>query len=79
MVEDLVDVVEWVLLVDDGVEEDAQGPDVLLFAAVGLALQDLGGGVVYERGWSVVASMVHPARLILPIVPTKTSNGPFLI
>lgn len=36
MIHNLVDAVERVLLVDDCVEEDAQGPDVLLLAAVGL-------------------------------------------
>ena len=46
MVEDLVDAVKGVLLVDEGVEEDAEGPDVLLLAAVGFALEDFGRGVV---------------------------------
>ena len=46
MVHDLVDAVEGVFFVDEGVEEDAEGPDVLLFAAVGFALEDFGGGVV---------------------------------
>lgn len=45
-VHDLVDAVEGVFLVDDGVEEDAQRPDVLLLAVVGLSGEDLGGGVV---------------------------------
>jgi 5-methylcytosine-specific restriction endonuclease McrBC regulatory subunit McrC len=45
-VHDLVDAVEGVLLVDDGVQQDAQGPDVLLFAAVGLTCEDFGGGVI---------------------------------
>lgn len=35
VVHDLVDAVEGVLFVHDGVEEDAEGPDVLFFAAVG--------------------------------------------
>ena len=45
-VHDLVDAVEGVLLVDDGVQQDAQRPDVLLLAAVGPAREDLGGGVI---------------------------------
>lgn len=45
-IHDLVDTVEGVLLVDDGVEEDAEGPDVLFLAAVGLAGEDLRGGVI---------------------------------
>ena len=45
-IHNLVDAVEGVLLVDDGVEEDAQGPDVLLFTTVRFASQDLGGGVI---------------------------------
>jgi hypothetical protein len=47
-IHDLVDAVEWVLLVDDGVEQDAQSPDILLFAAVWLACQDLRGRIVYR-------------------------------
>lgn len=46
MVEDLIDVVEWVLLVDNRVQQDAEGPDVLFLAAVGLALEDFGGSVI---------------------------------
>ena len=46
MIEDLVDAVEWVFFVDEGVEEDAEGPDVLLFAAVGFPLEDFGGCVI---------------------------------
>jgi hypothetical protein len=45
-VHDLVDAVERVLLIDDGVQQNAQGPDVLLLPAVGLAGEDFGGGVV---------------------------------
>jgi hypothetical protein len=47
VVEDLVDVVEWILLVDDGVQQDAQSPDILFLAAVRFTLKDLGGSVVY--------------------------------
>lgn len=46
VVEDLVDVVERVLLIDNGVEEDAERPDVLFLAAIGFALQNLGGCVI---------------------------------
>lgn len=37
MVHDLVDAVKGVFLVDNGVEKDAKGPDVLFLAAVGFA------------------------------------------
>ena len=46
MVENLVDVVERVFLVDDRVEKNPKGPDVLLFASIGLALKDFGGSVI---------------------------------
>lgn len=42
MVQDLVNIVERVFFVDDRVEEDAQGPNVLLFASVRFALKNLG-------------------------------------
>ena len=48
-VHDLVDAVERVLLVDDGVQQNPKRPDVLLLAAVGLARKDFGGGVIYFR------------------------------
>ncbi len=38
VVENFVDAVEGVFFVDEGVEQDAQGPDVLLLATVGFAL-----------------------------------------
>lgn len=50
MIEDLVDAVEGVFFVDEGVEEDAEGPDVLFFAAVGVSCKDFGGGVIYGGG-----------------------------
>lgn len=78
MVEDLVDVIERVLLIDNGVEEDAERPDVLFLATIGLALQNLGGSVVYMKVRSV-SSHNDTAETVLPIVPTKTSKGPFLI
>jgi hypothetical protein len=40
MVENFVNVVEWILLVNDGIEEDSEGPDILLFASVCFALKD---------------------------------------
>jgi len=46
-IHDFVDIVEWVLLVDDGIEQDAESPDILLFPAVGPASQDFGGGIIY--------------------------------
>lgn len=48
MVHDFVDGVERVFLVDDGVQQDPEGPDILLFAAVGEAAEDFGCGVIYE-------------------------------
>lgn len=47
-VHNLVDAVEGVLLVDYGVEEDAESPDVLFLAAVGLAGENFGGGVIWR-------------------------------
>jgi hypothetical protein len=38
VVEDLVNIVEWVLLIDNGIEEDTQGPDVLFLATIRAAL-----------------------------------------
>lgn len=49
MVHDLIDAVEGVFLVDDCVEQDTEGPDVLFFAAVGGAGEDFGGGVICEE------------------------------
>jgi len=36
-VHDLVDAVEGIFLVHDGIQQDAESPDVLLFAAVGFS------------------------------------------
>jgi len=36
-IHDLIDAVEWILLVYDGVEEDTESPNILLFATVWLA------------------------------------------
>lgn len=52
MVKDLIDIVERVLFVDDSVEQDAKGPDILLLAAVRFSLQDFWRSVVWERGQS---------------------------
>jgi 5-methylcytosine-specific restriction endonuclease McrBC regulatory subunit McrC len=50
-VHDLVYAVEGVLLVDDGVQQDTQRPDILFLATVGFPGQDLGGGVVCDSKW----------------------------
>ena len=46
VIQDLVDAVKGVFFVDERVEEDAEGPDVLFLAAVGFALEDFGRGVI---------------------------------
>jgi hypothetical protein len=46
VIHDLVDTVKGVLLVDDGVKEDAESPYVLLLAAVRLAGEDFGSCVI---------------------------------
>lgn len=46
MVHDLVDAIEGVLFVDESIEEDAEGPDVLFLAAVRFPLEDFGSGIV---------------------------------
>jgi hypothetical protein len=46
VVKDLIDIVERVLLVYDGVEENAQSPDILLLASVRSSLEDFGRGIV---------------------------------
>jgi hypothetical protein len=61
MVHDLVDAIEGVFLVYDCVEQDTQGPDVLLFATVGGAGEDFGGGVIWGRS-SVSDSFVCAGR-----------------
>lgn len=47
MVKDLVDVVEWILLVDNRIEQNTKRPYVLLFSAVWLALQHFRRGVIW--------------------------------
>ena len=49
VIHDFIDAIERVFLVDDGVEQDAQCPDVLFFAAIREAAQDFWGGVVYWK------------------------------
>lgn len=46
MIENLVDVVEWILLVDNSVEENSKSPDVLFLTPVRLALEDFGSSVI---------------------------------
>lgn len=45
-IHNLVDTVKGVLLVDDGVEEDTQGPYVLLSTTIRFASQDLGRSII---------------------------------
>jgi hypothetical protein len=47
-IHNLVDAVKGVLLVDYGVEQDTQSPDVLLFTTIRLSSQDLWGSIVWE-------------------------------
>lgn len=76
-VHDLVDAIEWVLLVNDRVEKDPKRPHVLLFAPVRTPLKDFGRRVICRVTISV--TVYASKRWILPMVPTKTSNGPFLM
>lgn len=46
VIQDLVDIVKRILLVDNRVKKDSKSPDVLLFAAIGFALQDFGCSVI---------------------------------
>lgn len=34
-IHNFIDTVEWILLIDDGIEKDTEGPNILLFATVG--------------------------------------------
>jgi len=43
----LINVVERILLVDDRIQKDPKGPDVLFLAAVGFALKNFGRGIVW--------------------------------
>ena len=49
VVEDLIDAVEGVFFVDESIEQDSESPYVLLFAAVGFALEDFWGCVIYGQ------------------------------
>ena len=79
VIQDLIDAVEWVFFVDEGVEQDAESPDILLFAAVGFALQDFGRCVIYHCGQLDARERNVERGNHVPIVPTKTSKGPFLM
>lgn len=46
MIHNLVDAVKGIFFVNEGIEENAEGPDVLFFAAVGLPLKNFRGRVV---------------------------------
>lgn len=48
MVHDLVDGVEGVLFVNDGVEQDAESPDILLFTAIGFASKNFRSSVIWN-------------------------------
>jgi hypothetical protein len=48
VIQNFVDVVEWVLLVDDRVEQNTESPHILLFSAIGFALKHLGRCVVWS-------------------------------
>lgn len=49
VIKNFVDVVEWILLVNDSIEQNAQSPHVLFFAAVGFALEDFGCRIIYTN------------------------------
>jgi hypothetical protein len=46
VIHNLVDAIEGILLVDNGIEQDTEGPDVLFLAAVGLSSQDFRSCVI---------------------------------
>lgn len=46
MVEDLIDAIEWVLFIDEGVEQDTECPYVLFLSTVGFALEDFGRCII---------------------------------
>lgn len=45
-VHDFVNAVEWVLLIDNGIQQDTESPDVLLFTAIGFSSQDFWRSVI---------------------------------
>lgn len=46
-IHDLINTVEWILLVDNGVEENTQCPNVLLCAPIRLASENFRSGVIW--------------------------------
>lgn len=58
VVENLIDVVERVLFVDDGVEQNSKGPHILFFAAVRFALKNFRRCVV----WKVRSAFYIPGK-----------------
>jgi len=48
MVHNLIDTVEGILLVEDSVQEDAERPDVLSRAGVGVTGEDFGSSIIYS-------------------------------
>jgi len=47
MVHNLIDAVEGILFVEDSVEEDAERPDVLSRAGVGVTCKDFRSSIIY--------------------------------
>lgn len=45
-VHNLVNAVEWILFVDDGVKKDAECPDILLLTTIGFSGKDFGCCVI---------------------------------
>lgn len=77
VVQDFIDIVKWVLLVHHGVQKDTKGPNILFFPSVRLALKNFWRRIVCSKSDSIHAKRQWNANS--PIVPTKTSNGPFLM
>jgi hypothetical protein len=46
MVQNLVDVVERVFFVDNGVEKNSESPDILLLPSIRFSLKDLGSRII---------------------------------
>lgn len=55
-VHDFVNAVKGILLVDDCVQENAEGPDILLLAAIWLSCEDFWCGVVCNIAISFVSN-----------------------
>lgn len=62
VVHDLINAIEGILLVHNGVEKDSESPDVLLFAAIRLTGKNLWSSVICS-GWLVV---------VLPAIANST-------